>query len=240
MLARMPAAPARFIAPFLAAVASSMLAGCGLLGDHNDSKVPHFGAYDPGQPRELQMVSHPPYVVEPPDELEISVRPTALDVSLTTVPIRTDGMIDLGFGGEVYVAGLTLEEVERKVAQYLAPVAAAKNLDEPINVSVRLADSESKLYYVLGTVTTQGSFPMTGNETVLDGILRAGLRTNSLPDKAYLARPHPTGGPDQLLRIDWERIKMGDTFTNYQILPGDRIIVPGGKPPGLLSTLFGG
>ncbi len=108
-------------------------------------------------------------------------------------------------------------------------------------MSVRLVNgSQSKQYYVIGTVSQQGAFPLTGSETVLDAILRAGLRTNSLPEKAYLARPHPAGGPDQVLRIDWERIKMGDTFTNYQLMPGDRIVVPGGKPPGLLSTLFGG
>ena len=94
---------------------------------------------------------------------------------------------------------------------------------------------------MLGTVTTQGRFPITGNETVLDAILAAGLRTNSLPEKAYLVRPHPAGGPDQVFRIDWFGIKeRGDTLTNYQVFPGDRIVVPGGRAPGLLSTLLGG
>src|SRR5581483_10996986 len=101
---------------------------------------------------------------------------------------------------------------------------------EPIEVSVRLVNgTTSKSYYVIGTVTTQGRFPITGNETVLDAILQAGLRVNSLPEKAYLARPRPAGGPDQILRIDWERIKVGDTLTNYQLMPGDRIVVPGTK-----------
>ena len=51
----------------------------------------------------------------------------------------------------------------------------------------------------------------------------AGLRTNSLPNKAYLARPHPAGGPDQVLKIDWFGIRdRGDTLTNYQVFPGDR------------------
>ncbi len=27
-------------------------------------------------------------------------------------------------------------------------------------------------------------------------------------------------------------------YLNYQVFPGDRIIVPGGKPPGLLSVMF--
>ncbi len=217
------------------------LTGCGLLSEHQSRKIPQLGTYDPHQPRELQMVSMPDYVVEPPDELEVNVRPATLDMPLTSVVVRQDGFIDLGFNGDVYVSGLTLEQVERKIAQHLKPIAARRNLQEPIEVSVRLVNgSQSKQYYVLGTVTTQGSFPLTGSETVLDGILRAGLRTNSLPEKAYLARPHPAGGPDQILRIDWERIKVGDTFTNYQLMPGDRIIVPGGRPPSLFQSLFGG
>lgn len=223
------------------AMALGMLSGCGSLDEHQENKIPHFGIYDPSQPRELKMVSMPSYVIEPPDELEVSVRPATLDVPLATVIVRQDGVIDLGFAGEVYVAGLTIPEAELKVAQHLAPLAAQRQVREPILVAVRLVNgSATKQYYVMGTVTTQGAFPLTGSETVLDGLLRAGLRSNSLPEKAYLARPHPAGGHDQVLRIDWERIKMGDTFTNYQLMPGDRIVVPGGKPPGLLSTLFGG
>ena len=120
--------------------------------------------------------------------------------------------------------------------------AGASRPREPYQVSARVTNSgASKSYYVIGTVNTQGRFPSTGHETVLDAILLAGLRSNSLPDKAYLVRPHPAGGADQVLRIDWFGIKdRGDTLTNYQVLPGDRIIVPGGKPPGVLSTLLGG
>ncbi len=194
------------------------------------------------------MVSLPPYTVEPPDQIEISVKPPVTesadssDVSVITANVQTDGNIDLGFSGDLYVAGLTLEQIELKVAQYLTERAGAQPPKTPYRVSAKLLNgSQSKSYYVLGTVTTQGKFPITGNETVLDAILTAGLRSNSLPDKAYLVRPHPAGGPDQVLKIDWFGIKeRGDTLTNYQIFPGDRIIVPGGKAPGLLSTLLGG
>ena len=188
------------------------------------------------------MVSMPAYVVEPPDELEITIRPANPDLAVSTLQIQADGTVDLGFAGDVYVAGLTLEEVERKIGQHLQLVEGAKAPKEPYRVSARLANgSQSKSYYVLGTVTTQGKFPITGNETVLDGILAAGLRSNSLPDKAYLVRPRPAGMPDLILKIDWFGIKdRGDTVTNYQLFPGDRIVVPGGRAPGLLSTLFGG
>ncbi len=221
----------------------SLLAGCSGLGSRQaEKKIPQLGMIDPNQSRELQMVSMPPYVVEPPDELEVSVRPAYPDLTLTTLPVQMDGNIDLGFVGDVYVAGLTLEQIEQKIAQHLNALAAARRPREGYHVSVRLVNgSQSKSYYVLGTVTTQGKFPITGNDTVLDAILQAGLRSNSLPEKAYLVRPHPAGGSDQIMAIDWCGIRdRGDALTNYQIFPGDRIIVPGGKAPGLLSTLFGG
>ncbi len=187
------------------------------------------------------MVSMPPYVVEPPDELEIVVRPAPASMTLSTFIVRSDGNVDLGFGGDVYVAGLTLAQVEQKIAHHFEAARDDRGR-EPVDVSVRLVNgSQSKFFYVLGTVSNQGKFPITGNETVLDGILTAGLRSNSLPEKSYLVRPHPNGGADQIYKIDWISIKeRGDTLTNYQLFPGDRIVVPGGKPPGLLSTLLGG
>ena len=213
-------------------------AGCGVMGKHK----PQLGVVDPHQPKELEMVSMPPYVIEPPDELEITVRPAAVEMPLTTVTVQADGVVDLGFIGDVYVAGLTLAQAEQKIAQHLEPIAQQKRVREPIEVSVRLVSgSQSKFYYVIGAVTTQGRFPVIGNETVLDALLAAGLRSNSQPEKAYLVRPHPPNGKAQILKIDWDNIKdQGDTMTNYQIFPGDRLIVPGGRAPGLLGSLFGG
>src|SRR4051812_26990526 len=244
MTARTHPAPPRQRVAFLTGILGlAWLSGCGGLGaDHARRKIPQPGIIDCNQPRELRMVSMPPYVVEPPDELEVTVRPATADLNITTLTVQSDGNLDLGFAGDLYVAGLTLEQVEQKLAIHLDRLAASRGEKTRFEVSARLVNgTQSKFYYVLGTVTTQGRFPVTGNDTVLDAILAAGLRTNSLPEKAYLVRPHPAGGPDQVFRIDWFGIKdRGDTLTNYQVFPGDRIVVPGGRAPGLLSTLLGG
>jgi polysaccharide export outer membrane protein len=219
------------------------VSGCHGVGKRfHESHIPQYGCIDPNQPRELQMVSMPAYVVEPPDALEINVRPPFADLPSNPVIVQADGNIDLAFAGDVYVAGLTLEQVEQKVSQQLMARAGADRPDKPYEVSVRVSDSAvSKSFYVIGTVNKQGRYPSTGNETVLDAILEAGLKVNSLPEKSYLVRPHPAGGADQVLKIDWFGIKdRGDTLTNYQVLPGDRIIVPGGKPPSVLQSLLGG
>jgi polysaccharide export outer membrane protein len=219
-------------------------AGCsGMRTRHEADKIPQLGVVDPHQARELQKVSLPTYVIEPPDELDVTVRPSTTDSNMTSVTVRPVGVIDLGFAGDVYVAGLTLTEAERKIAQQLTDEALARNekIPKPYEVSVRLAGAQSKYYYVLGAVSNQGRFKLTGNETVLDAILQAGLRPNSLPNKAYLSRPSPVGAQPQVLSIDWTGIKdRGDTLTNYQLFPGDRVVVPGTKPPGLMQSLLGG
>lgn len=218
------------------------IAGCRSLARHEQNRIPQLGEIDPHQPKELEKTSLPPRVVEPPDELELNVRPADPDLVSTRYIVQPEGTIDLGFYGDVYVSGLTLNEIKAKILQHLAHQYAMRGNSKkpPTEISVRISDDQSKFFYVLGTVSNQGRFPVSGSTTVLDAVLLAGIRTNSLPEKAYLVRPHPTGAQDTILRIDWDGItKRGDTLTNYQVLPGDRIYVPGTRPPGLLSTLIG-
>jgi polysaccharide biosynthesis/export protein len=231
--------------PALAVIVIVLLTvtGCQAMSKNHEAKrIPQYGVIDPAQPRELQKVPFPPYVIEPPDELEIAIKPPTADAGPSSFIVQPDGFIDLGFPGDVYVAGLTLAEAEERIAAHLAGLPKEKNggSNENYQVSVRLSNNQSKFYYVVGAVGNQGRFKSSGNETVLDAILLAGLRSNSLPEKAYLARPHPAGAHDQILKIDWFGIRdRGDTLTNYQIQPGDRIIVPGTTPPGLLGSLLG-
>jgi polysaccharide biosynthesis/export protein len=241
MIARMLLAPFRPCRLAAGLVLLSMTGCIGLGRDHEAKRIPQYGVIDPGQPRELHKLPLPPYVIEPPDELEIAIRPSVQDWSPTTFVVQPDGFVDLGFAGDVYVAGLTLSQAEDQIADHLSEVRPKDDRSkQPYQVSVRLTNNQSKYYYVLGAVANQGRFKATGNETVLDAIITAGLRSNSLPEKTYLVRPHPAGGHDQVLKVDWFGIKdRGDTLTNYQVLPGDRVVVPGTRPPGLLGSLLG-
>ena len=123
-----------------------LISGCANMREAREAnRIPQFGIVDPNQPRELEMVSLPPYTVEPPDELEISAKPASLELPITTPTVQQDGVIDLGFFGEVYVAGLTLAQIERKVEIALNRHVQERNikLDQPIQVSVRLVNGSS-------------------------------------------------------------------------------------------------
>ena len=218
--------------------------GCALQRKHEVRKIPQYGVVDPDLPRELRKATLPTYVIEPPDDLEIEVRPDPIGLDRRLVTVQADGVIDLGFAGDAYVAGLTLAQAERAIEARLKAIPrdlVDEDLDK-VSVSVRLVSgSKSKVYFVIGAVSTEGEFPIEGGETVLKAIMLAGLRSNSLPEKAYLVRPRSPGHPEQVYRIDWAAIKdRGDPTTNYQVFPGDRIIVPGTREPGLLQSLLGG
>jgi polysaccharide export outer membrane protein len=228
----------------MAGLALSALSGChGLAQKHEANKIPQLGEIDASQPAELRKVSQSAYVIEPPDELEITAVPPLLNSNATgSYVVQGDGFVDLGLSGEVNVYGLTLPEAEARIAAHVNEAARAKDPRSQVkySVSVRLASNQSKYYYVLGTVANPGRFKAGGNDTVLDAIVQAGLKSNSLPDKAYLVRPHALGAHDQVYKIDWFGIKdRGDTLTNYQVFPGDRVVVPGTKPPGLIKSLLG-
>jgi protein involved in polysaccharide export with SLBB domain len=186
----------------------------------------------------------PAHVVEPPDVLLVEV----LD-ALPGRPIsgerlvRPDGTISLGFYGDVYVAGLTLPEVKEKIIRQLQQSLADELLglidgsDKPVEpkdsalVFVDVTAYNSKNYYVQGDVALPGRLPVTGGDTVLDVIQYAGgLLPTADTTGIRLIRSYPKGSPVQVLPINYEEISMGtDSSTNYQILPGDRLVVPRNK-----------
>lgn len=270
----------------------------------------HKGPIEPAAvPKELNKVTHPPYVVEPPDILEIDILQTIplppyrirpLDVIGVHVPgafptdpinapfavdpegkidfgadkyggslsvsgmtlaeakaaiekhlasklkdpkadvvlvetrasqqirgrhlVRSDGMVSLGEYGSVHVTGMPLHEVKARIEKHLSAF-----LKDP-QVTVDVAAFNSKVYYVLLDLGGAGQqvyrLPITGNETVLDGISQVnGLTIVSDTNRIWVSRPGAEGC-SSVLPVDWCAVtEKGDTSTNYQLLPGDRIFV---------------
>jgi protein involved in polysaccharide export with SLBB domain len=69
---------------------------------------------------------------------------------------------------------------------------------------------------------------LNGRETVLDGILIAGgLNDRASRRDIIVSRPTRPGDCRVVLPVCYrEIVQLGDTTTNYQLLPGDRIFVP--------------
>jgi hypothetical protein len=123
----------------------------------------------------------------------------------------------------VVVAGKTVEEIAS-----LVRAAFQTSAPEIGPITVRLINRVSKVYYVLGEVNAPGSFPVQGRETVLDAIITAGgLTERASRRNIILSRPTEPHGCRIVLPICYrEIVQLGDTSTNYQLAPGDRIFVP--------------
>jgi polysaccharide export outer membrane protein len=137
--------------------------------------------------------------------------------------VGPDGTVNLGTYGQVYLAGLTIQEATQTIEKHLT-----QYLENPL-VSVDVYAYNSKVYYVI----TQGAgfgdniqrFPVTGNETVLDAITQVQGLSHLSSKNIWIARPSP-GNCDQILPVRWDEIVAGaGTSTNYQVLPGDRVFI---------------
>jgi polysaccharide biosynthesis/export protein len=140
--------------------------------------------------------------------------------------VRQDGTIGLGTYGGVYVTGLTIAQAKAAIEAHLS-----KFLFEP-KVSVDVGGFNSQVYFVIfdypGTGQTVFRLPITGNETVLDAVSELrGLPAGVSKRRIWVARPAPAKcGRTQILPVDWAGItRNGETATNYQLLPGDRVYV---------------
>jgi protein involved in polysaccharide export with SLBB domain len=178
-------------------------------------------------PRELAQRVLPPYTVEPGDTLSVNTADPESPIQFQfggDQPILPDGTINLGKFGQVIVAGKTLRDIEALVRS----VVKAQDKD-PGPIVVRIGSRMSKVYYVLGEVNNPGAFQLQGRETVLDGLMAAG----GLTDRAsrvniVLSRPTAPDSCRVVLPVCYrEIVQIGDTTTNYQLAPGDRIYVAG-------------
>ncbi|MFM7131732.1 MAG: polysaccharide biosynthesis/export family protein [bacterium] len=226
----------------ISSLALSAISGCTLRRRIAEKQVKQLGAVDPTQHREMALSPTAPYVIEPPDQLSIRVKPDDFGTFPLESVVAQDGMADLGFVGRVYLAGLSVDHAEAVIAQRLEEYARQNRITvaSPLKVSIKVDESKSKYYYVMGKGVQQARFPVSGRDTVLDAVMTAQIKSNALLEKTYVVRPHPGGLPDKVMAVDWLAIRdRGDTTTNYQLFPGDRLVIPGGPEPGLVETLFG-
>jgi polysaccharide biosynthesis/export protein len=165
----------------------------------------------------------PAYFVEPGDSLLIEPIDFAADLRLPADQrVLLDGTIDLGEFGRVVVAGMTVEQIEEVVETRVATVL---NRRHPVNV--RLLEPNGARYYVLGEVGSPAAYPLVGRETVLDAIVTAGgLTSRAAPCDIILVRPTGPCECRVVLPVCYRELtQLGDTTTNYQLQPGDRIVV---------------
>lgn len=200
-----------------------------------------------GLATELAKAPLPPHRLEAGDMLVIEPNDFNSPVQIPSDhTVQQEGTIDLGGYGRMQVAGLTIPEIQEQVQSAIMQqetvrqqsgidlvshnATLPRRMEEhsDFGVAVRLVSRERGVVYVMGEVNAPGSYPVVGCETVLDAIIIAGgMSDRANNDKIILTRPQAEGEPRIILPVCYQQIlQLGDTSSNYQLQPGDRIYVP--------------
>ena len=200
-------------------------------------------------PREFSMRALSTYIVEPPDILRVELYLPALRRTTIVAEqlVRPDGTIGFSSFPPVFAAGLSLEQIKRRLAETILPlVSNIRGADDGKKekeialedilggLKVDVLRYNSKFYYV---ITDGGGYgeqvtpvPLTGNERVLDAVAKIqGLPAVASKKHIWVARA-TQGNHEQILPVDWCGIaQRGSAMTNFQMFPGDRLYINSDK-----------
>lgn len=159
----------------------------------------------------------PDYVIGPDDVLHVSVwKETDLTA---TLPVRPDGKISLPLLNDVQASGLTPKQLADSITDKLK-----KYIADP-RVTVVVNQINSKRVYLVGEVTHTGPMPLLANMTVLQAISSAGLTQFANTKGIYVLRTQ--NGRQEKMPVNYRKlVKGGAMDQNYQLKPGDTIVVP--------------
>jgi polysaccharide export outer membrane protein len=147
--------------------------------------------------------------------------------------VETDGSFTFPLIGRVKAGGLTLRQFEAELKKKLAD-GYFKNPQ----VSVAVESYRSQRIFIVGEVRSPGSYPLTGDMTLIEAIARAGSTTPSASLEAIIVRA-PAGkqadGPtlpgqkadsSETQRVNLRDLQSGALTENIALRDGDTIFVP--------------
>ena len=190
---------------------AAVLFGCAT----KDLRVQEFqvaaGTPDPSKPPEQF------YLIGAGDTLNINVwkEPTLSG----TVKVRPDGYVTLPLINEVQVAGQTTANLRNTLEDKY------KEFTTDPFVTIRVEAIASSEVFLVGQVGKAGAFPLSGNETVLQLLTRAG-GLGIFADRSNIRVVRREGNRVTEYTVDYDAIIKGDLKQDVLLRPGDRVIVP--------------
>jgi len=170
------------------------------------------------------------YIVGPQDVLTVTVYDQA---DLTgKYPVDGDGTLTFPLIGRVKVGGLSLRSVETELKKQLAN----GYLKNP-QVSVAVEQFKSQRIFVMGEVRAPGTYPLSGDMTVIEALARAGSTTNDSAEDVMIVRPAAGSAgsgpvsPEQqkdatVIHVNVRDLQAGKLSQNVLLRDGDTLVVP--------------
>jgi len=186
----------------------------------NDKKAAEAkSSKDPaGGPAVPSPAIDPGYKIGSQDVLKIDV--WREDQLTRTVPVRPDGKITLPLLNDVQAAGLTPMELAGAIRDEL------KNYVNNPQVTVSVAEINSRRIYVTGEVTRPSAYPLLPQMTVLQALSSSGGFTQFARTKSiYILRT--VNGKKVKFPFNYKQAINGkNTEQDVELQPGDVIVVP--------------
>jgi polysaccharide export outer membrane protein len=170
------------------------------------------------------------YRIGPQDVLTVTVFDEAdLSGHFTVEP---DGTFTYPLIGRVTAAGRTAAELEAEIKRRLKEGRFLKNPQ----ISVALEQYRSQRIFIVGEVRSPGSYPLTGDMSLIEALARAGSTNPTAADEVLIVRPSTAGtgqptlpGQDagaEVIRVNVAAIQAGSLQQNAALRDGDTIVVP--------------
>lgn len=166
--------------------------------------------------QDIQVLQVNDYRIGPKDLLEITV--FDLPELTQTVRVAEDGSITMSLLGKVDVAGLTAQELEKKLASILD-----KQYTKEARVTVFI--KEYQKVSVIGAVGRPGQYEIVGPTTLMQVIAQAGGLTAQSMNEIFVYRQSPDG-KQTIITISLEDLANGAQKFNLELMPKDVISIP--------------
>jgi polysaccharide biosynthesis/export protein len=171
------------------------------------------------------------YVVGPQDVLTITSYDQA-DLS-GKFSVEADGTFTYPLIGRFKAGGLTLRTVEQRLKLQLKDEGYFNNPQ----ITVAIEQYRSQKVFIVGEVRSPGSYPVSGDMTLVEALARAGSTLPTASGEAIIvhvkAGQNPLGptlpsqdNADNVVRVDLHELQNGVFANNTPLRDGDTIFVP--------------
>ena len=138
----------------------------------------------------------------------------------TDARVRPDGRISIPLINEVMAAGLTPEELQKKITE------ESKRFMEDASITVVVREILSLRVFITGEVNKPGPYPITSTTTVMQLISMAGgLREYANAKNIMIMRKE--GEKQTSFKFNYKEVAAGKNLKqNVDLKPGDTVVVP--------------
>jgi len=138
----------------------------------------------------------------------------------TDARVRPDGRIALPLLNEIQAAGLTPEELQKRITE------ESKKYVEDASITIVVREINSLKVFITGQVSKPGTYPLTSATTVIQLIaLAGGLGEYANAKNIMIMRNE--AGKQISLKFNYREVASGKNLKqNIELKPGDTVIVP--------------